>query len=68
MNKDNRMLRIGLGKHESKWFFRIDLWYIGMRITGMNLKHNPYKLDVYDYIVILSTVLMIVLIANNLNP
>lgn len=34
----------------------------------MNLKYNPNKLDVYDWILILSTVLMIVLIANSGNP
>lgn len=33
LNKDNRMLRIGFGKNEGNWFFRIDLWYIGFRIT-----------------------------------
>lgn len=31
LNKDNRMLRIGFGKHDGKWFFRIDLWKIGYR-------------------------------------
>ena len=29
----NRMLRIGVGKHEGKWFFRVDLWSVGYRIT-----------------------------------
>jgi hypothetical protein len=32
LNKDNRMLRIGFGKHEGKWFARVDLWFIGYRI------------------------------------
>lgn len=32
LDKNNRMLRIGFGKHDSKWFFRIDLWFIGIRI------------------------------------
>ena len=32
LNKDNRMLRIGFGKHEGKWFFRIDFWCFGIRI------------------------------------
>jgi len=27
------MLRIGFGKHDGKWFARIDLWYIGVRLT-----------------------------------
>jgi hypothetical protein len=33
LNKDNRMLRIGFGKHESKWFFRVDFWYFGFRFV-----------------------------------
>ena len=32
LDKNNRMLRIGFGKHEGKWFFRIDLWFIGLRL------------------------------------
>lgn len=31
LDKNNRMLRIGLGKHEGAWFARIDLWFIGIR-------------------------------------
>ena len=31
-DKDNRMLRIGFGKHNGNWFFRIDLWWIGFRL------------------------------------
>lgn len=34
LNKDNRMLRIGFGKHNGSWFFRIDLWVIGYRLKG----------------------------------
>lgn len=30
---NNRMLRIGFGKHEGEWFFRIDLWFVGYRIN-----------------------------------
>jgi hypothetical protein len=33
LDTDNRMLRIGVGKHEGKWFFRVDLWTTGWRIT-----------------------------------
>ena len=33
LDKDNRMLRIGFGKHQSNWFFRIDLWYKGIRLS-----------------------------------
>lgn len=29
----NRMLRIGFGKNEGRWFFRVDLWTTGWRIT-----------------------------------
>ena len=32
LNKDNRMIRIGFGKHEGHWFFRIDLWFVGYRL------------------------------------
>jgi hypothetical protein len=31
LDKDNRMARIGFGKHKGIWFFRIDLWYSGFR-------------------------------------
>lgn len=27
------MLRAGFGKHEGKWFFRVDLWFFGWRLT-----------------------------------
>ena len=33
LNKDNRMLRLGFGKHDSKWFIRLDLWFAGFRIN-----------------------------------
>jgi hypothetical protein len=29
----NRMLRIGVGKHDGRWFARIDLWARGWRFT-----------------------------------
>jgi hypothetical protein len=32
LDKDNRMLRIGFGKNNGSWFFRIDLWTKGYRI------------------------------------
>lgn len=32
LNKNNRMLRIGFGKHEGSWFFRIDLWFKAFRL------------------------------------
>jgi hypothetical protein len=33
LDKDDRMLRIGFGKNKGNWFFRIDLWCVGYRIT-----------------------------------
>ena len=33
LDRRNRMLRIGFGKHEGNWFARIDLWYVGFRIA-----------------------------------
>ena len=33
LNRENRMLRIGFGKNEGKWFARVDLWCVGFRIT-----------------------------------
>ena len=33
MEPNNRMVRIGFGQNESRWFFRIDFWWFGIRIT-----------------------------------
>jgi hypothetical protein len=33
LDRRNRMLRIGFGKHDGRWFVRADLWCIGIRIT-----------------------------------
>jgi len=33
LDKDNRLLRLGFGKHDGKWFARIDLWVVGYRLT-----------------------------------
>lgn len=33
LDQNNRMLRVGFGKHDGKWFFRVDLWYTALRIT-----------------------------------
>ncbi len=33
MDVANRMLRIGTGLHDGHWFARIDLWWIGVRMT-----------------------------------
>jgi hypothetical protein len=44
LNKDNRMLRIGFGKHEKKWFARVDLWFIGIRLKNGNIRNTIQKL------------------------
>ncbi len=44
LNKDNRMLRIGFGKHEKKWFARLDLWFIGIRLKNGNTRNTIQKL------------------------
>lgn len=33
LNKKNRMLRVGFGLHEGKFFARIDLWFFGIRLS-----------------------------------
>lgn len=33
LDKDNRMCRIGFGKNDGHWFFRLDLWSVGYRVT-----------------------------------
>ena len=33
LDKQNRMLRIGFGKHYGPWFFRIDLWFFGISLN-----------------------------------
>lgn len=43
LDEKNRMLRIGLGKHDGKWFFRIDLWWIAYRWTKSNDPTPPKK-------------------------
>ena len=34
LDQNNRMLRIGFGLHQAQWFFRIDLWWMGFRLTS----------------------------------
>lgn len=29
----NRMLRIGFGQNNGRWFFRVDLWWLGVRLA-----------------------------------
>lgn len=33
MDSKNRMIRLGGGLHDGNLFFRIDLWFVGFRIT-----------------------------------
>jgi hypothetical protein len=33
LNSQNRMLRIGFGLNKGNKFFRIDLWWIGYRLS-----------------------------------
>lgn len=33
LDQNNRMIRIGAGKHDGKWFARIDLWFFGIRLS-----------------------------------
>lgn len=33
LDPNNRMIRVGLGKWNSSFFIRIDLWYVGFRLT-----------------------------------
>jgi hypothetical protein len=32
LKKGNRMVRAGLGQHDSKWFIRIDFWFGALRL------------------------------------
>lgn len=34
LDSKNRMLRFGFGLHDGKWFARLDLWFLGFRLTG----------------------------------
>ncbi len=38
LDKDNRMLRAGIGKHQAHWFARVDLWCVGLRIAKRKVK------------------------------
>lgn len=33
LDKDNRMIRSGFGKNKGRWFVRVDLWFIGIRLS-----------------------------------
>lgn len=34
LDPKNRMLRLGGGLHDGRWFVRVDLWRIGFRWTA----------------------------------
>jgi len=34
LNKENRMIRFGFGKHNNQWFVRLDLWWFGIRVIN----------------------------------
>lgn len=34
LDEKNRMLRGGFGLHDGNWFVRVDLWWVGFRLTG----------------------------------
>lgn len=33
LDQHNRMLRVGFGKNQDQWFARVDLWWVGFRIS-----------------------------------
>lgn len=33
LDTKNRMLRVGLGLHDGKFFVRVDLWFFGVRLS-----------------------------------
>ena len=34
MAPGNRMVRLGLGQNDGRWFARLDLWWVGFRLTA----------------------------------
>ena len=43
LDKNNRMLRFGFGKHDGHWFVRVDLWFKGYRWTFNNKQSKDPK-------------------------
>jgi len=33
LDTKNRMIRVGFGLHDGKFFIRIDLWFFGVRLS-----------------------------------
>lgn len=31
LDSNHRMIRVGFGKNKGIWFFRLDLWFFGVR-------------------------------------
>lgn len=46
MTPGNRMLRIGVGQHEGRWFLRLDLWFFGIRLV------NPWAISILLAIIV----------------
>jgi hypothetical protein len=34
LDSANRMIRVGFGLNDGRWFARVDLWWVGFRLTG----------------------------------
>ena len=34
LDEANRMIRLGFGKNNGRWFARVDLWFVAFRLTG----------------------------------
>lgn len=34
LDAKNRMVRLGGGLNEGKWFIRVDLWFVGYRLAS----------------------------------
>lgn len=36
LDKQNRMLRLGIGKNKNRWFIRVDLWFVALRLAEVS--------------------------------
>lgn len=45
LNQQNRMLRIGFGKNDNQWFFRVDLWWFGVRFVKPTKRKTLYRFN-----------------------
>lgn len=39
------MLRIGFGKNDNQWFFRVDLWWFGVRFVKPTKRKTLYRFN-----------------------